>query len=162
MSKQCVPIVLAFRRISGRRATMTRRPATRARSPRCSSAWRWRSASQPNGAPAARFHNFGHLRFCLAGRFAPGCGPSRRPRDPGRRLQSQGAAATMAELRIPDLADKVFLVTGASTGIGAAVAIALGEQGAAVGVHYNASKAEAEKVAEAIEGAGAKAFLVAG
>jgi 3-oxoacyl-[acyl-carrier protein] reductase len=68
----------------------------------------------------------------------------------------------MAELRIPDLADKAFLVTGASTGIGAAVAIALGEQGASVGVHYNASKAEAEKVARAIQAAGGKAFLVAG
>ena len=32
----------------------------------------------------------------------------------------------MNDLRIPDLADKVFLVTGASTGIGAAVAKELG------------------------------------
>jgi 3-oxoacyl-[acyl-carrier protein] reductase len=68
----------------------------------------------------------------------------------------------MASLHIPDLADKVFLVTGASTGIGAAVAIALAEQGAAVAVHYNASKEPAEQVAAAIEKAGAKAFLVGG
>jgi len=68
----------------------------------------------------------------------------------------------MASLRIPDLAGKTFLVTGASTGIGAAVARALGEQGAAVAVHYHASKAEAETVAAAIEKAGAKAFLIGG
>ena len=68
----------------------------------------------------------------------------------------------MSSLRIPDLAGKVFLVTGASTGIGAAVALALGEQGASVAVHYNASKASAEKVVAGIEKAGAKAFLVGG
>jgi 3-oxoacyl-[acyl-carrier protein] reductase len=68
----------------------------------------------------------------------------------------------MGDLRIPDLAGKGFLVTGASTGIGAAVACALGEQGAFVGVHYNASRDAAEKVASTIEHAGGKAFLVAG
>lgn len=68
----------------------------------------------------------------------------------------------MAALCIPDLAGKAFLVTGASTGIGAAVARGLGEQGAAVAVHYNASRAEAEAVAGAIEKVGAKAFLIGG
>lgn len=45
---------------------------------------------------------------------------------------------------------KVALVTGASTGIGAAIAIAFGEAGARVALHYNTSRAEAEKVASAI------------
>ena len=68
----------------------------------------------------------------------------------------------MSTLRIPDLADKVFLVTGASTGIGAAVAKALAEQGAKVAVHYHSSEAEAKAVAEAIAKAGGTAFLVKG
>lgn len=68
----------------------------------------------------------------------------------------------MDALRIPDLADKVFLVTGASTGIGAAVARALGAQGARVAVHYNSSAAEAEEVAGAITGQGGEAWTVAG
>lgn len=68
----------------------------------------------------------------------------------------------MSTLRIPDLADKVFLVTGASTGIGAAVAKALAEQGAKVAVHYHSSEAEAKAVAEAIAKAGGTVFLVKG
>src|SRR5271163_4679957 len=77
-------------------------------------------------------------------------------------MRRTSAGAPMSSLRIPDLAGKVFLVTGASTGIGAAVALALGEQGASVAVHYNASKEPAEKVVAGIEKAGAKAFLVGG
>ncbi len=65
-------------------------------------------------------------------------------------------------LTIPDLAGKSYLVTGASTGIGAAVARALGAQGAGVAIHYNASGAEAEKVAAAVEAAGGTSFLVKG
>jgi 3-oxoacyl-[acyl-carrier protein] reductase len=45
---------------------------------------------------------------------------------------------------------KVALVTGASTGIGAAIAKAFAEAGARVVLHYNNSKAEAEKTAAAI------------
>ena len=68
----------------------------------------------------------------------------------------------MDELRIPDLKGKAFLVTGASTGIGAAVAKALGRQGCRVAVHYNRSEAEARAVAAAIAEAGAEAWTVAG
>jgi 3-oxoacyl-[acyl-carrier protein] reductase len=66
----------------------------------------------------------------------------------------------MTQISIPDLAGKAILVTGASTGIGAALARALGAQGAMVGVHYNSSKDAAEAVADAVKSAGGKAFLV--
>ena len=63
---------------------------------------------------------------------------------------------------IEDLKNKVVLITGASTGIGAGAARAFGANGAKVAIHYNKSKAEAEKVAAAVEKAGGKAMLVAG
>ena len=56
-----------------------------------------------------------------------------------------------------DLENKRVLVTGASTGIGAAVAIGFGAAGAIVGVHYNASLAEAERVVATIRAAGGRA-----
>jgi len=65
-------------------------------------------------------------------------------------------------LRIPDLAGKAFLVTGASTGIGAAVAEALALQGVEVGVHYNESEDAARGVADRIRSKGGTAFLVRG
>jgi len=68
----------------------------------------------------------------------------------------------MTGLRIPDLEGKAYLVTGASTGIGAAVARAFGAQGASVGVGFNASAKEAEAVAADIAKAGGKALLVPG
>ena len=61
-----------------------------------------------------------------------------------------------------DLKDKRVLVTGASTGIGAAVAKGFAAAGARVVVHYNASEAEAKKVVGEIEAAGGKALAVKG
>jgi len=49
---------------------------------------------------------------------------------------------------------KAALVTGASTGIGAAIAMSFAEAGAKVALHYNSSRAEAEKVAAAIRSRG--------
>ncbi len=63
---------------------------------------------------------------------------------------------------IEDLNNKVVLITGSSTGIGAAVAKAFGANSAKVAVHYNNSKAEAEKVASDIERSGGKAITLQG
>ena len=46
----------------------------------------------------------------------------------------------------PDLIGRTALVTGASRGIGAAIAIALAEAGAAVAVNYRERADEAEAV----------------
>lgn len=54
-------------------------------------------------------------------------------------------------MRLPDIEGRAVLVTGASTGIGAAVAQALAGLGARVGLHYNASREAAEAVAAGIE-----------
>jgi 3-oxoacyl-[acyl-carrier protein] reductase len=60
------------------------------------------------------------------------------------------------------LTGKVAVVTGASKGIGAAIAKALGAAGAAVVVNYSSSKSGADEVVSAITKAGGKAVAVAG
>jgi 3-oxoacyl-[acyl-carrier protein] reductase len=52
------------------------------------------------------------------------------------------------------LEGKVALVTGASGGIGGAIAVKLASEGASIGVHYNATKSNAEKICEDIRVAG--------
>jgi 3-oxoacyl-[acyl-carrier protein] reductase len=69
---------------------------------------------------------------------------------------------TDARLIIPDLAGKAVLITGASTGIGAALARAFAAQGARVALHYNSSVDAAETVAEGIAEAGGEVLLVRG
>ncbi|MEA3117674.1 MAG: 3-oxoacyl-[acyl-carrier protein] reductase [Paraburkholderia sp.] len=60
------------------------------------------------------------------------------------------------------LAGKAAIVTGASKGIGAAIAKALAAEGAAVIVNYASSKAGADAVVGAITAAGGKAVAVGG
>ena len=61
-----------------------------------------------------------------------------------------------------DLKGKAVLVTGASTGIGAAAARAFAKLGARLVVHYNASRDAAEAVAADCRKEGAEAMVVAG
>jgi acetoacetyl-CoA reductase/3-oxoacyl-[acyl-carrier protein] reductase len=58
------------------------------------------------------------------------------------------------------LAGKTALVTGASRGIGRAIAIALAKEGAAVAVNYRVSEMEARRVVEEISALGVRTMLV--
>ena len=63
---------------------------------------------------------------------------------------------------VPDLVNKRVIVTGASTGIGAAAARAFAAAGCRVAIHYNASREAAEEVATAVRAAGREAHLLQG
>jgi 3-oxoacyl-[acyl-carrier protein] reductase len=59
-----------------------------------------------------------------------------------------------------DLTGKTALITGASSGIGAAAATMMADLGAHVAIGYHANQAGAEKVRDAIAGAGGKAVIL--
>ena len=59
-----------------------------------------------------------------------------------------------------DLSGRNALVTGASRGIGRAIALALSDCGAAVGINFRARAEEADAVVEQIRSAGGRAIAV--
>jgi 3-oxoacyl-[acyl-carrier protein] reductase len=64
--------------------------------------------------------------------------------------------------RIDDLAGKAVLITGASSGIGAALARAFAAQQAELALHFNAHESEMHALAEEVTRAGGKTRLVRG
>jgi glucose 1-dehydrogenase len=69
----------------------------------------------------------------------------------------------LPSLRIPELLKgQKALVTGASSGIGRAIAIALAAAGAAVAVNYLGSEAAAQEVVNSIEASGGRAIAIKG
>jgi acetoacetyl-CoA reductase len=63
------------------------------------------------------------------------------------------------DLTMGRLAGKIALVTGASRGIGRAIAMALAKEGAAIAVNYRVSESEAQRVVEELNALGAKTML---
>lgn len=72
------------------------------------------------------------------------------------------AVETPREINPLALKDRVILVTGASGGIGRAVARYLGRMGATVVIHYNSNEAKANEALAEVQAAGGKGQIVSG
>jgi len=82
-----------------------------------------------------------------------------KTRPPNMNAQPAGQSQRTRE-RPPMLADQTCVVTGASRGIGRAIAEELGAHGAEVVVNYRSSEAEAHEVADVVAEAGGEAVPV--
>ncbi len=58
------------------------------------------------------------------------------------------------------LKDRIVLVTGSSSGIGKATAVAFGAEGARVGVTYHANRQGTEETAQKVRGVGGQALVL--
>jgi 3-oxoacyl-[acyl-carrier protein] reductase len=81
-------------------------------------------------------------------------------RDLARTIRSPEPTAVEKDKQVIDLNGKRALVTGGSRGIGAAIALALAQNGADVAFTYRRSAEKAEAVAKSIENAGRRAVVV--
>jgi 3-oxoacyl-[acyl-carrier protein] reductase len=77
-------------------------------------------------------------------------------------MSEENMDAPTSGIRIPDLEGKAVLITGSSTGIGAAVARGFGAQGMRVAVHGHSHPEAADAVAAEVERAGGKAIVLRG
>src|SRR5438552_8006252 len=78
----------------------------------------------------------------------------------GTKLGPEGSRIHGSQAMSHRLKGKVAVVTGASKGIGAAIALHLAAEGAAVVVNYASSKEGADRVAGEINGSGGRAIVV--
>src|SRR2546428_8484536 len=75
-------------------------------------------------------------------------------------VRGYGGVGSRTMVNMSRLSEKVAIVTGASKGIGAGIATALGAAGARVAVNYSSDREGAERVARAIIDSGGKAIAV--
>src|SRR6202158_4562556 len=78
----------------------------------------------------------------------------------GKTVQQKQEKSKEKESNMGKLDGKIALVTGASKGIGAGVALSLAKEGAAVAVNYASDRKGADRVVERIRAAGGKATAV--
>src|SRR3712207_2752697 len=84
---------------------------------------------------------------------------SARSSSPGRRRYSWTCSRTMGGNTL-QLQNKAAVITGASLGIGSAIALAFAKEGAAVAVDYRSHPDEAKEIVDQVEGSGGRAISV--